>query len=306
MAIQKKSKSRSKSNKRKKQNEKTKKSTEGDNTMCLTPFSGRRASQKESPGAPWVRSTPATRMASLKESVSEDKEQDLPLPPQPELPKPPLAPSLPQEVKGRIAELKKSMGAGFTKELEDSIVAAALAAPNASSAAKPIITHGDVNKVSQARKQFEKAKTDLAEIDAEWKSFAAGLKLAYDRELEDYKVLRAQALEEVRAKAQKVKELQEAIKQSALAHNAEEEEIEAIPVLEDAYQIPDMEDAIPSEDEELMVADGEQFAHRPKAFGRFSVSPTRKAENQEGSATKKSRATLGGQKAKGDAGEVPG
>ena len=267
---------------RKKQEDKTKKSAEQEESMRRTPFSGRRVKLKNSPGVPWVKTTPALRMPP----VNEEEGNDL----QPELPQPPAAPSFAPEMKEKIEELKRTMGSGFIKELEDIIVAAATAAPSQPVQSKPIITHGDVNKVAQARKQLEKAKSDLREIDEEWKSFAQGLQTAYEREQADYKVLRKSALEEVHARLAKLKELLEAIKQSALLHGRRRFRTGRGGCL---YQLPEAEDLeVPPDGEELIQAmeDSNAF-HQAKVFGKFSASPVRKAEVQDGSRSKKLRAS---------------
>ena len=282
-----KSKSRSKSRKRSAEEESkssNSKSQTRDEVLSLTPFSSRRGSSKDSPGAPWIKSTPASRLPALQK---EGEREDLPLPPQPELPLPPQPPAIAAEVKAKIEELKKSLGSAYTKDLEAKILEAANASTQM---AKAALTHGDLNKFAQAKKQYIKAVDVVKEIDKDWASFAQTLQAAFDREQAAYKEQRAQAIEDLRAKKSKLQEQQDAIRRSALSHIQEEEEEEPTPQVEDGYTFPPVENAEQISDEELM--DDSAFQHAPKAFARLGSLPDKRSEAQEGKPSKKIKSTL--------------
>ena len=155
--------SRSKSRKRKKQKPKKGESKEArENVLCLTPFSNRKKGGKDPAGVPWVPTTPATRIDVEADEVTED----LPLPPAPVLPQPPQPPEIPAEVRAKVEEVKKTLGPAYNQEIEAKILESA----NAQLAQPPKaeITHGDLNKISQAKKQYLKAKEDVGKIDKDW------------------------------------------------------------------------------------------------------------------------------------------
>ncbi|CAK9067742.1 unnamed protein product [Durusdinium trenchii] len=256
-----------------------------ENVLCLTPFSSRKKGGKELAGVPWVQTTPSTRIAV--ETV-EAQGEDLPLPPAPELPQPPDPPEIPAEVRAKVEEVKKTLGPAYNQEIEAKILESA--ASQLAQPAKAEITHGDLNKISQAKKQYLKAKEDVAKIDKDWLHFAKTIQAAYVREQAAYKEQRAEAIKELQLKKDKLRELQDAVRRSALSQFGEQEEV-PLAVAEDLYPLPqdELEDMVSEEEllAETEVKVSGSFIHAPQPFGRLAPSPTRKAEKQEGRQSKK-------------------
>ena len=91
-------------------------------------------------------------------------------------------------------------------------------------------------------------------------------------------------------KKDKLRELQDAVRRSALSQFGDQEEV-PLAVAEDVYPLPQDELEEMVSDEELLaeteVKVSGSFIHAPQPFGRLAPSPTRKAEKQEGRQSKK-------------------
>ena len=108
--------------------------------------------------------------------------------------------------------------------------------------------------------------------------------MAYNLEREDYRTKRESALEEVKAKRQKLVDIQERIRTSALQQGAREDVIDAPDVPEFKLTEP-----VDLESEEELMRDAE-LEHQPNAkptFGRAHKSPTRQGDTQLGGIPKK-------------------
>ena len=177
------------------------------------------------------------------------------------------------EVKAHIESLQKSMGAAFTPKLEQDIITAARA--NAKTP-KLEITHTDLNKASKPA-----INTMLPEPveGGGWHLDSAQpkLQLAYNLEHEDYHKKRKAAVEEVNVKKQKLMEIQDRIRASALHQAAGDEEAPAAPEVQELKFVEPVDVA---SDEELFK-DAEMEKHQPRpTFGRAQTSPTRRADQQ--------------------------
>ena len=271
---------------------KNQKSQGAEDVWALTPFSSRRPTPKESPGVRWMKGTPTTRL-----SVPKQTGEELPIPPAPDLQIPPAPPAVVAEVKSKLEDLKRTLGVAYTKEIEDKVMEAA----NVSLVAKPEIIHGVLNKTAQAKKQYTKAKEAVLEVDKEWKFFAETLKTAYDRERAAYVEQRASAMEELSTRKEKLKELQDAMRQSAMAQSLMEgEDVPQEGIMEDGYTIPP-DPVEPISDEELL--DDSMVKGRlpsPKPFSRgASASAGKRNEGQAGNLSKKPKFDHSGQDGEG-------
>ena len=103
------------------------------------------------------------------------------------------------------------------------------------------------------------------------------LQLAYNLEHEDYHKKRKAAVEEVNVKKQKLMEIQDRIRASALHQAAGDEEAPAAPEVQELKFVEPVDVA---SDEELFK-DAEMEKHQPRpTFGRAQTSPTRRADQQ--------------------------
>ena len=144
--------------------------------------------------------------------------------------------------------------------------------------------HGPQQGQAAARNQYDAAKAHLKEVDGKWVQFNPSLQMAYNLEREDYRTKRESALEEVKAKRQKLVDIQERIRTSALQQGAREDVIDAPDVPEFKLTEP-----VDLESEEELMRDAE-LEHQPNAkptFGRAHKSPTRQGDTQLGGIPKK-------------------
>ena len=81
---------------------------------------------------------------------------------------------------------------------------------------RPEITHGVLNKIAQAKKQYVKAKEAIVDIDTDWKLIAETIKTAFEREKVAYLEQRSAAMEELKSRKEKLVELQETLRRTAL------------------------------------------------------------------------------------------
>ena len=94
-------------------------------------------------------------------------------------------------------------------------------------------------KLRKQKNSTPKQKEAVLEVDKEWKFFAETLKTAYDRERAAYVEQRASAMEELSTRKEKLKELQDAMRQSAMAQSLMEgEDVPQEGIMEDGYTIP--------------------------------------------------------------------
>lgn len=111
-------------------------------------------------------------------------------------------------------------------------------------------------------------------------AFAQTIQAAYVREQAAYKEQRAEAIQELQQKKDKLRDLQDAVRRSALSQFGDGEDVpEAVDA--DAYPLPEEEATDMISDEKLM-ADAEvkgvaPFLHAPQPFGCHATSPVRKA-----------------------------
>ena len=245
--------------------------------------------------APWMQTTPHSR---LQQAVPPVQDGDLPLPPQPLLPKPPDAKD--QKLTEQELQLLKhlqgirSYGMDMTdsmkEQLENLETRQKVAAPS------QVLNHGHINRHKKLKEKVRAAAEKIRGMDADWNNFVKDTLAKVQAHASLYQTCRGDLMTLYNQKIQELQQIQHEMKsasESLMAPPGEEVHVEAMPdmtgqlealrsVLREETSVEvtisddEMEAPLHPEDpnEEELLAD--QPAAKPTIF-RHAQSPTKVA-----------------------------
>ena len=126
--------------------------------------------------APWVMTTPQTRVARKTEGL----EGDIGLPPPPQLPPPPAAPvdmkaeSFGEEETRVMKTLQELKSMGVALSLEQQQKLEELEVRSKESQQQKALSHGHINRMDKAQNKLNAALLKIRNLDSEWKKFIQG------------------------------------------------------------------------------------------------------------------------------------
>eukprot|EP00438_Fugacium_kawagutii_P034774 Skav236238 [mRNA] locus=scaffold829:205672:206968:+ [translate_table: standard] len=251
--------------------------------------------------APWIPSTPQSRLPETKEMESMDADNKLPIPPPPVLPAPPAASSsAPVITEAELKLLSHLRGLQEVNMLPDSLKEQKeiLEQKQAEVSASKTLTHGHINKLHKARNQMQNALKRIHNVDAEWAAFMTTVTENVKYHASCYQQHRQELVQQLQTKIQELSTIKEEVSVASLSL------VEAIP----ATETPSMEidtneeinklqamaeafstsvDLVDMSEEELEpveddVNSGKEKIKRemaPKPFARMAGSPSKVAVN---------------------------
>eukprot|EP00435_Cladocopium_sp_Y103_P053760 s192_g17.t1 len=247
--------------------------------------------------APWIPSTPSTRVSTKLTEASEIKgNQDLM--PQPILPQHAAntdsvflsadEEKLLQHLKA-IKSMNVEMSDSMQKQFDDLLVKEQMAASSKA------LTHGHLNRLKKVQNQVQAAAKRVTTLDQEWIAFTAQILEKVKNHAQMYQSCRADLLEQFNLKNQELISIRQEMSQASASLLGQNQPILEMPDLPDmSQQIQMIQDAIADgsqidqidlteEEDEGMDAEAEQFSSKvrlsPKTLKPFrnSTSPTKVA-----------------------------
>ena len=202
-----------------------------------------------SSATPWKASTPEAR---VKQSTGLE-DGDLPIPPSPMLPKPPLITAKTDDRDASLEAVRKALGGKMTKEIEEAVRSAE------GQPSTPILTNSLMHRVANAQKAMQKARVNLEQLDGDWAEFRSTLSKRYEEQKGCYLAQRSEAMAAYIQKQEKFQELREELQKVTMAGKAKwdrepahAEQIEDLELLDaEVSSIPEeeqMEAAAPNGD----------------------------------------------------------
>ena len=161
--------------------------------------------------APWIMSTPQARLRGV--SMPSGSASVLPIPPPPDLPRPPAKQEKPEEpsltaeetkIMASIKELK-SLGLEISPEMEEKLNSLEAKAKEIS--VQKSLSHAHLNKLDRAESKVGAAAQKLRHLDQEWKSFMQRMsdKITYHAQM--YELSRGELMETYNTRLQELRQL---------------------------------------------------------------------------------------------------
>ena len=147
-------------------------------------------------GTPWLRSTPQRRL-------------NMPPPPAAPPPVKEAETAIKEEVKGdtiheQLASMTQKYKDQLPEDLQDVLDKVKGSLTSSATSSQPQLTHAHIHRARQTQVAYDKCKDKVMQLDQQWTAFVSLLKQNYNKQLETYKVQRAEALEQLEQKKQKM------------------------------------------------------------------------------------------------------